>query len=187
MQGLLKRLAKAIKRVSTVLALPILIALGTILLINPSQIVEFTTNIAEMSSILRILLLFVMYIVIGSVLYFSGQLPIVDRIRSRNVKKATQQVESTESPKTDTEDVNDNKLTAGGILGRTLKAGAKQVANRVLADDEKPKTVATPSEENGTKAAQSLADDDMDEDDFYSFLGTIQQPESTENDSSTAS
>lgn len=187
MQGLLKRLAKIIKRVSTVLALPILIALGTILLINPSQIVEFTTNIANISSIFRILILFVMYVVISGVFYFNGQLPIVDRIRSRNAKKATQQVESTESPQTDKEDKSENKLTAGGILGRTLKAGAKQVANRVLADDEKPKTVATPSEDDEDKATQTLANDDMDEDDFYSFLGTIQQPESAENDSSTAS
>ena len=184
MQGLLKRLAKIIKRVSTVLALPILVGLGTILLINPSQIVEFTTNIAEISSIFRILILLVMYVVIGGVFYFNGQLPIVDRIRRKNTKKTTQQVESTEAPKVDT---NENKLTAGGILGRTLKAGAKQVANRVLADDEKPKTVVTPSEEDEDKATQTLANDDMDEDDFYSFLGTIQQPESAENDSSTAS
>lgn len=185
-QHLFKRLARLFKRLGIGLALPIIILFLTILLVNPSQIVEFTTSIADLSVVIRWLLVATLYGVIGAVLYFNDNLPVIDRLRRNRAKSDSEVSEKPALVQVKAQAENAGATKQDSLLGRVLKSSAnrvvKEVANRTI----------TPKEDAPKSASESvvinkLASDDISEDDFYSFLQTIQAPEAEDDETSTSS
>lgn len=212
MQGIniLKRLAKLLKRISKFLALPILVLLLTILFISPSRLVEFTTNVADMNGLFRWALVFALYILVGGVMYLEGHLPIIDRIIRFRTKRKVKQAEklaaeqnkqspsgietvakegSSPSVSTSTDEKKPEGLLSGAIktgVGRVME----EMKNRSVSAEEKSDVAASINEastvnkleDEPPKVDTSSDDSDMSEDEFYSFLGSIQTSDSDDEE-----